>query len=103
VTEVGLYASGLGLNGRVVVLSMDANPVSTPVFPTWLEIQTNAGLPLNTPVPPRTCVRRLPPTSQLNPRRGDQRGVASGSFPVEYCAGCPAALRNVSASAFAFA
>ena len=40
VTVAGLYASGLGLNGNAVVLSNWMNPVSMPVLPIWLEIQT---------------------------------------------------------------
>ena len=53
-----------------------------PVLPIWFEIQTYAGLPVNTPVPPRTCVLWSPNTSQLKPTRGDQSGDAFGSAPV---------------------
>ena len=53
----GLYLSGLGLNGNVVTgASVSRNPYSTPVLPIWFEIQTYGGLPLKSPVPPRTCV-----------------------------------------------
>ena len=53
------------------------------------------------PVPPRTCVVRLPFTSQLKPTRGDQSSLASGSLPVLYWTGLPSASRNVSWSAAA--
>src|SRR3989442_6965658 len=89
VTVAGLYASGLGLNGYAVVLSAWMNPVSMPVLPIWLEIQTYAGLPVKTPVPPRTCVVASEATSQLNPTRGDQSGEAFGSAPVLYWIGFP--------------
>ncbi len=56
---------------------------------------------MKTPVPPRTCVERLPLTFQLKPTRGDQSSFVSGSLPLLYCTGLPAASRNVSASALA--
>ena len=91
--------AGFGLNGNAVELVRTSEkPVSMPVLPIWLEIQTYAGLPVNTPVPPRTCVLRLPNTSQLKPTRGDQSGVALGSAPVLYLIGLPPASRNVRAS-----
>src|SRR5258708_39832757 len=55
VTVLGLYLSGLGLNGKAVVLSTDVKPLSMPVLPIWFEIQTYSGFPVNTPVPPRSC------------------------------------------------
>ena len=78
-------------------------PVSTPVLPIWLEIQTKGGLPVKTPVPPRTCVLRLPATSQLKPTRGDQSGEALGSAPVLNWTGEPDGSRKVSASTLALA
>src|SRR5437762_10069398 len=80
----GLYASGFGLNGNPAVLSAWMNPVSMPELPIWFEIHTYAGLPVNTPVPPRICVMPSLVTSQLNPTRGDQSGDAFGSAPVLY-------------------
>ena len=73
-----------GLNGNAVVLSTWTKPVSTPVLPTWFEIHTYGGGPVNTPVPPRTCVVWLPLMSQLKPTRGDQSGVEIplGLLPV---------------------
>ena len=53
----GLYASGFGLNGNAVVFVAWMKPVSIPVLPIWFEIQTYAGLPVNTPVPPRITIR----------------------------------------------
>src|SRR5574341_1660376 len=82
VTVVGLYFSVSGLNGRAVVLRISSNPVCTPVLPIWFEIHTNGGLPVKTPVPPRTWVLRSWRTSQLKPTRGDQSGVAFGSVAV---------------------
>ena len=93
----------MGLNGRVVVLRTSANPVSTPVLPIWFEIHTKAGLPVNTPVPPRTCVLRSLNTSQLKPTRGDHSGLASGSFFVAYCTVAPVSSRKLMASATALA
>src|SRR6266851_3980684 len=98
VTVAGLYASGFGLNGKAVVESACLNPVSTPVLPIWLEIQTYAGLPVKTPVPPRTCVIWSEFTSQLNPTRGDQRGDAFGSAPVLYVTALPFLSRKVKLS-----
>ncbi len=45
-----------------------------------LPTQTNGTRPVKTPVPPRTWVERSPFTSQLNPNRGENNGVAPGSF-----------------------
>src|SRR5205814_10495846 len=83
VTLFGLYASGFGLNGNAVVgVTESTRPVSMPVFPIWFETQTYAGLPVKTPVPPRTCVVASEATSQLKPARGDHSGDAFGSAPV---------------------
>ncbi len=68
------------------------------MLPIWFEIQTYAGLPVKTPVPPRTCVLWSPNTSQLKPTRGDQSGDAFGSAPVLYWIGLPFWSRNVRAS-----
>ena len=57
---------------------VSVNPVSMPVLPIWFEIQTNAGLPVKMPMPPRTCVIWSPLTSQLIPTRGDHSGDAFG-------------------------
>src|SRR5436190_2145898 len=98
VTVFGLYVSGFGLNGRVFVLSIWSKPVSRPVWPIWFDTHTYGGGPVKTPVPSRTCVLCLPPTSQFIAARGDQRNFGSGRWPLEYLTAAPCSSRNVRAS-----
>src|SRR5215510_15831612 len=102
VTFFGLYASGFGLNGRVVVLSIWSKPVRTPVWPIWFDTHTYGGGPVNTPVPTRTCVLCFPPTSQFIATRGDQRNFGSGRVPLEYLTAAPFSSRKVRASTAGF-
>ncbi len=55
---------------------------SAPVLVNEFASHTYGGRPEKMPTPPRTIVRACPVTSQLNPRRGDQRTFALGKFPV---------------------
>src|SRR5678815_3439932 len=95
----GLYVSTLGLNGLFVTLSNWSNPVNTPVFPIWFEIQTYSGGPVKTPVPTRTWVVCCPATSQFKATRGDHSTFGSGRCPLEYWTELPRSSRNTSASA----
>src|SRR4029434_8363093 len=102
VTVLGLYVSGFGLNGRVVLLSIWSKPVRTPVWPIWFDTHTYGGGPVKTPVPSRTCVLCFPPTSQFIAARGDQRNFGSGRWPLDYLTAAPCSSRNVRASTAGF-
>ncbi len=84
------------------MVSMIRSPARTPVLPSWFDIQTYAGRPLNTPVPPRTWVDWSLRTSQFRPTLGDQRIFGSGRRPVSYLTGLPFSSRNVRLSAPSF-
>ena len=57
-------------------------PVNTPLLPTWFEINTYGGRPVNTPVPPLNCVFLLPNTSTLKPNLGSHKICISGITAV---------------------
>src|SRR5436853_7943526 len=79
--SLGLPVGRTGPVGKRFVLA--------PGFEITLPIHTNGTRPVNTPVQPRTCVRRSPEAFQLKPRRGDRRRRAPGSGHSYTCSALP--------------